>query len=433
MIVDWNKHRHSSNDEKKKLLISWGQEFFNQNSNVPTQEDLAKIGVSYTQLRYLFKNLRNYHLACGLDSTIRKRNMSDDELREYLKSGAKIDPTNSSCPGFTQKGSICFNNCSCWIPQDRYVNEHRRSNIRHKDKFWLLHRLSYLLFIGPLEEDNAIVEGGEKKENVLHLCNNSLCYNPDHLKLGTLSENQQQKHEEGRHKHVAKSIPDHTLDDAYNFPELIKMVKDRCDITAKNEWLYRYSKKSNYPATSIKGKPYLLHRLLLANKLGKKYEEIKTARHLLPDGTEGQRHDLNPDHLVEGTSSQNAVDSCLTKAPLNRETILRIRDRAKIFIKNKGDAQKFDELMSKELKVSVNTVSNIRRGTSYAAYHDGQVANKPVSKIVIQYDLNGNIVREYASVAEAMQINGYTSNNMIYDVCKGISTSYKDFVWRYKT
>lgn len=430
MTINWNEHKHLSTDEKKKLLISWGQEFFKQDP--PKQKDLSKIGVSPMQLRYLFKNLRNYHLACGPNSTIRKRNMSDDELREYLKSEAKIDPTNKSCPGFTDEGSICFNNCSCWIP-DRYVTEHNRSNIRYKDKFMLLHRLSYLLFVGPLEEDNAIVEGGEKKDNVLHLCNNSLCYNPDHLKLGTLGENQQQKHDDGRHIHVDKGVADHTLTDPYNFSELTKMVKDRCDITAKNEWLYKYAKKSGYPASSIDGRQYLLHRLMLANKLGKKYDEIEIARHLLPDGSEAQRHDLNPDHLFDGTDRLNTIDNKINKAPLTKEEMLLIREKSNEFIKNKGDATKFDEKMSQEFNVPLNTITNIRRGTSYSYLHGGKLANKTIRKIVVQYDLNGNVIREYASVAEALRINGYKSNNMIYDVCNEISEDYMGYIWKYKT
>lgn len=43
----------------------------------------------------------------------------------------------------------------------------------------LVHRLSYQHFIGPIPDDKL----------VLHSCNNSLCVNPQHLRLGTHREN----------------------------------------------------------------------------------------------------------------------------------------------------------------------------------------------------------------------------------------------------
>lgn len=350
-----------------------------------------------------------------------------------ILSRARVIPDNEDCPAYLREGSDCFQNCKCWLPKDRYATEQNRTNIRRQGEMWLLHRLSYFLFNGPLETLESQTMGVPVQ--VLHRCDCSPCYNPEHLSLGDSTDNNRQKHENGRHVHHPKEVADHNLRDAYDYPGLLKLVKERCTITAKNEWLYNFSKgRSGYPTLMVNYTLFVLSRLILANKLGKKYEEIVIACHLLPDGSEGQKYDLNPDHLVDGTRKDNGNHSFMNKSPLNAKDVSYIRDSVSKLILKRGDASKFDELMSKKFNVSVNTINNIRLGNSHGVYHDGTSVKTNLEKPVIQYDLQGNVVREYASVAEAMRLNDYKSNNVIYDVCNGVngSVTYKGFVWKYK-
>lgn len=58
-------------------------------------------------------------------------------------------------------------------------------------------RASRLVFT---EKHGPIPEG----LNVLHTCDNTLCINPDHLFLGTLSDNTQDMIAKGRHKFILR-------------------------------------------------------------------------------------------------------------------------------------------------------------------------------------------------------------------------------------
>jgi len=422
MKFDLNEFDSLNKEEQKKYLIAYGQAFFKTMGVAPAQDDLSKVGVTYVQIRYRFGNLSSYHTACGIDSPIRKRNMSDDEMRAYLKSIVSKNIQHTECPAYARKDPLCYPNCSCWIPEGRYVTEQNRTNIRHKNEMWLLHRLSYFLFKDSLNDND-----------VMHLCDTPSCFNPDHLRLGTRAENIQQCVNNGRRVHNPKQISDHDLRDPYDSQKLLDLVKNRCEITSKNEWLYKYSLgPSGYPLIMIDSKLYTLSKLILANKLGKSYEDIEITRHLLPDGTEGQRHDLNPDHLIEGSRRDNAIDVVLNKTKLTVEIISYIRDAAPKNILKKGDAQKFDKLMADKFDLPVNTIKNIRLGTSYDVFHNGNAVKINLSTPVCQYDSQGNFLKEYASVADALRTNNFKSKNMIQDVCNGKCKTYMGFIWKYK-
>jgi hypothetical protein len=53
------------------------------------------------------------------------------------------------------------------------------------------------------------------------------------------------------------------------------------------------------------------------------------------------------------------------------------------------------------------------------------------SKPVDQYDLQGNLIKQWPSIAEA-QRNGFTVAN-ICKVCKGERPTHKGFIWKYST
>jgi len=66
--------------------------------------------------------------------------------------------------------------------------------IRIKRKLYLTHRVvAYAL--GMVDD----LGNPERDECVLHRCDNPRCCNPDHLEIGTLTDNMQQCLERGRH------------------------------------------------------------------------------------------------------------------------------------------------------------------------------------------------------------------------------------------
>lgn len=54
------------------------------------------------------------------------------------------------------------------------------------------------------------------------------------------------------------------------------------------------------------------------------------------------------------------------------------------------------------------------------------------ARAIIQYDLKGNVVREYKSVAEAARENGFHCRTNITQNLRGKSKSAYGYVWKYK-
>lgn len=76
---------------------------------------------------------------------------------------------------------------SCWIWK-RPPAKHGYGQIVVKGIYYLAHRLSYLLHKGPLE----------KGKLVCHTCDVKVCVNPDHLYLGTISDNANDAYKRGQ-------------------------------------------------------------------------------------------------------------------------------------------------------------------------------------------------------------------------------------------
>lgn len=59
----------------------------------------------------------------------------------------------------------------------------------------------------------------------------------------------------------------------------------------------------------------------------------------------------------------------------------------------------------------------------------GEWARKKLSKVVLQYDLDGNLINEYPSMREAERQTGVKS---IGQRCKGLRKDNCGFIWKYK-
>lgn len=80
------------------------------------------------------------------------------------------------------------NGCWEWPGQLDYHGYGRRSFGQYeKNKKELVHRISFQIFRGEIG-----------KKHVLHTCDNTKCYNPDHLYLGTAKDNMRDLKKRGR-------------------------------------------------------------------------------------------------------------------------------------------------------------------------------------------------------------------------------------------
>lgn len=95
---------------------------------------------------------------------------------------------------FVDKTEGCWNWIGGKMANKRYGSFHIGSNNRSA------HRVSYELYKGPLG-----------KLHVLHKCDNGLCVNPDHLFLGTHTENMRDASNKNRFNRDPEKQPNHKL------------------------------------------------------------------------------------------------------------------------------------------------------------------------------------------------------------------------------
>ena len=82
---------------------------------------------------------------------------------------------------------IKTNRRGCWLWQGAPSGRDGRGQIKVKGRSYQVHRLSYEVFVGPVEQFD-----------VLHSCDTPNCINPDHLFLGTHSDNMKDAFRKGR-------------------------------------------------------------------------------------------------------------------------------------------------------------------------------------------------------------------------------------------
>lgn len=96
---------------------------------------------------------------------------------------------------------------------------------------------------------------------------------------------------------------------------------------------------------------------------------------------------------------------------------------------------------SRDTGISYSNICKVCRGERHTAGNFGWSYNKvnklpiklmvPHSTPVIQYDKNGNYIKEYSCAKEAYKITGI-SDTTIGNVCKGKGKTAGGYVWKYK-
>ena len=105
---------------------------------------------------------------------------------------------------------------------------------------------------------------------------------------------------------------------------------------------------------------------------------------------------------------------------------------AKEFIPN---TENLPQINHKDENKLNNNVNNLEWCTvSYNNCYGTRLkrVKEKVSKKVLQYDLNGNFIKEYNSLTEATKLNNIKSIGNISMCCNGKYKHVKGYIWRYK-
>lgn len=308
---------------------------------------------SFENFKKFFGKWSNFLKVSGIKSRRRRMNMTDEEYRSYFKEDL-CDYTNKSGCWMTHAYTI-DNNGYKLLPNFRGGDTSR------------LHIASFVVFHGDIPDSKLVV---------MHSCDNRLCFNPDHLILGTQRQNLNteavKNHRSNQEKRGGNS---RSFDiDPYNFSELIKLVKKNCYIVQPyNQWIWkREVRKGRYPEITLSGKRYTLARLIAANKAGKKYEDCEgeVARHILPNPSlKPDTKDCNPDHIILGTQSQNVKDFSYYRKDrkLTREDEIDIASSYRKEVKKDiyGSLLRWQEEMSQKYEISGSHATKVALERQY--------------------------------------------------------------------
>lgn len=270
----------------------------------------------------LFNSYNEFRTYCG-EKHIKR---TEDLSVEWLKSNCTVD------------------NNDCWN-WDKAKLENGYGIITYKSISHLVHRLSYKLRYSIEIPENLIVR---------HKCDNKGCCNPNHLELGTYSDNSLDNLQRN------KSFKIVTNNKLGNKVKEFRTVTERIDYYLSNTKALNDSgclvslllkpHHTGYYSIGFSNKRYQLHRLVLANKLNKEYQEIDIARHIC-----NNKACINPNHLEEGSKKDNSLDSKTYNKSykLSAEKVLNIRNC-------NLSPQQIDVFYSKKYGVTKETIANVR-------------------------------------------------------------------------
>jgi len=318
--------------KKRDKLIDYGRELYDKLKRPLKAMDFGGDRVSRKCIERYFKTITNFLEICNIPRVARKRNMTDEELKVYLKKESTLDENN------------------CWISKDDQISYKGKTRIRY--------RVTYQIFKGAIP-DGLVIR---------HTCHNHSCINPDHLILGTQKDNINDCIKAGRRKAPVLKVKRHNARGGrikdLNSEQLIEYVKKNCDITEKDEWLWKGSiTTQGYAKIYYDNRYYMLHKLMLSFKLGKSYDEISLARHINLDGKRPKKNNVNPDHIQEGTSQDNSIDALVysKSVKITIEQVKLIREKAKNKnFSSRGSKSAFDKQLATELNITPEMVREVR-------------------------------------------------------------------------
>jgi len=289
----------NSYPERKTKLIEYGKKLYTSLNRSLKVNDFRGGGKVSTQTVYkYFDSLNNYFIACGSTPNTRARSMSKEEFKKFLLSIREVTEKN------------------CWITS-YFKNKKERPQIKYRGRTIFLHRVSFSLW----KED-------PKNKLLLHSCDNPKCFNPKHLRIGTQVENMRDAVERNRWATGKWTRKRHKIKDPYDYKAILEFITENSVISDKNEFLFKGPLiNSGYVKLCINKRHYLLHRLILANKLGKDYDKS---------------YKLTSEEVKQ------------IKIMLEFTSFL-----------TRGSKKKFDERWAKKFSVSPITIADIRRGKSW--------------------------------------------------------------------
>lgn len=333
----------TTDTEKKEKLIAYAKWLADELGRPLTRNDFRIKGrISTIPIIRLFGSLYDFYSVCEFKKP-RKPGMLDDDFKRFIFS---IKTTTKT---------------GCW-ETDYYATSSLDGviTLSYRGKTRQLPKLIYELY-------NQKVKTGFI---VMHKCDNRACFNPKHLSIGTSSDNTIDCLKKNRRPKKYKSRrPSNKISDPYAYEEIIAYVKKNIIISKRNEWLFKHQcSTSGYPQIYIKGKTYYLHKLILANKLDKKYEEIEVARHILSNGAKPNRNDVNPEHLIEGSQTDNLMDTRKYSKTfkLSAKKASEIKNvAANTDFSERGSKSQFDKKYAQKYNISESAVSSIRRDKAW--------------------------------------------------------------------